>query len=84
MSAEKSKSRVDSLEIKRNHDGIPLDDPAMKGLARYFNNSTIRGRANVAKAVIAGFAGIGLYMMFHRVEDKTQKKEETQETSTKA
>lgn len=25
----------------------PFDDPSLKGISRYFNNTTIRGRANV-------------------------------------
>lgn len=46
----------------------PYDDPALKGLSRYFNNKTIKGRANVSKplnflidhafSVISPFLGI--------------------------
>ncbi|XP_063633762.1 uncharacterized protein LOC134804582 [Cydia splendana] len=39
------------------------DDPKLKGLSRYFNNSTIRGRANVAKATYAFFGVVILYNM---------------------
>lgn len=28
--------------------GQPYDDPSLKGFSRYFNSSTIRGRANVS------------------------------------
>lgn len=27
----------------------PYDDPTLKGLSRYFNNKTKKGRANVSK-----------------------------------
>lgn len=30
-------------------ENIPYDNPSLKGIGRYFNNSTIRGRANVSK-----------------------------------
>lgn len=43
-------------------EGVLLDNPSLKGLARVFNSSTIRGRANVAKATFAGFFGIYLWM----------------------
>lgn len=29
----------------------PYDDPNLKGLSRYFNNKTIRGRANVSHQI---------------------------------
>lgn len=34
-------------EKKFDSKGHVLDDPSLRGLKRYFNNSTIRGRANV-------------------------------------
>lgn len=61
MCAQNSKPQVENADIKYDRDGIPLDDPKMKGLSRYFNNSTIRGRANVAKATFAGLFGFYLY-----------------------
>lgn len=59
-SADTSSSPV----LKRDRDGIPLDDPRLKGIARYLNNSTIRGRANAAKATVVAFAGVYVYYSF--------------------
>ncbi|XP_014249105.1 up-regulated during skeletal muscle growth protein 5 isoform X1 [Cimex lectularius] len=39
----------------------PLDESQLKGLSKYFNSVTDRGRANVAKATYAGVALIALY-----------------------
>lgn len=33
-------------------DHVPYDDPNLKGISRYFNGQTIRGRANVYKTLI--------------------------------
>lgn len=74
MSSENQKSQVKNPEIKYDRDGIAYDDPKMKGLTRYFNNCTIRGRANVAKATIAGFLGVYLYMKFCKSDENKIKK----------
>ncbi|KAH1015740.1 hypothetical protein HUJ04_007079 [Dendroctonus ponderosae] len=37
------------------------DDPKLKGLSRYFNSTTIRGRANVTIATYAVIIGYFLY-----------------------
>jgi ATP synthase regulation len=66
MSDENTKSAVKFDEIKYDREGIPMDDPRMKGLSRYFNNSTIRGRANVAKATFLGLFGFYLYKKFQK------------------
>lgn len=55
-----SKSSVE-LGVTYDHHGYKLDDPSLKGLERYLNNSTIRGRANVAKLTIGCFAGLILF-----------------------
>jgi hypothetical protein len=44
-----------------DHHGYKVDDPSLKGFSRYFNNSTIRGRANVAKLTIACITGVVLF-----------------------
>lgn len=50
MSEHSSKSDVNKAsEGKTYHHGEVLDDTSLKGLSRYLNSSTIRGRANVAK-----------------------------------
>ncbi|CAG9801619.1 unnamed protein product [Chironomus riparius] len=46
------KSTVESNEVLYDHHGYKFDDPSLKGLNRYFNNSTIRGRANVAATTV--------------------------------
>lgn len=61
---ETSKSEVNKSKITYDRDGIPIDDPELRGLARYFNNCTIRGRSNVGKATVAAFFGIYLYRKF--------------------
>ena len=74
MPSQNSKSEVKKLEIKYDHEGIPLDDPNLKGLGRYFNSCTIRGRANVAKFTIAALFGTYLYRKFSKstVEDSSE------------
>lgn len=52
MSSENSKPSVETPPIKYNKDGIMLDNPALKGLSRYFNSTTIRGRINAGKATV--------------------------------
>ncbi|XP_073987190.1 ATP synthase membrane subunit K, mitochondrial [Rhodnius prolixus] len=37
------------------------EDPNLKGMSKYFNSTTLRGRANTAKATYAGIALIALY-----------------------
>ncbi|EAT33811.1 AAEL005292-PA [Aedes aegypti] len=41
--------------------GDHIDETKLKGLSRYFNGETIKGRANVAKAT---YAGIGLLILY--------------------
>ncbi|XP_023944457.2 ATP synthase membrane subunit K, mitochondrial [Bicyclus anynana] len=38
-----------------------VDESQLKGLSKYFNSTTNRGRANVAKATYAVFGVIALY-----------------------
>lgn len=64
-----SKSSVDNSGIKYDKDGFPLDNPSLKGLSRYLNNSTIRGRANVSKATFAGLVAYYLYKKFQGSDD---------------
>lgn len=64
-----------SATLKCDRDGIPLDDPRLKGIVRYLNNSTIRGRANVAKATVVAFAGVYVYYNF--IRDAEKKSQET-------
>ena len=68
-----SKLPVSNAELKYDHEGIPLDDPRMKGLSRFFSNSTIRGRANVAKATFGAFFAFYLYKKFQKAPEKTEK-----------
>ncbi|KXJ81403.1 hypothetical protein RP20_CCG020025 [Aedes albopictus] len=56
------------IPVKKTSDGIPLDDPTLKGFTRYFNASTIRGRANVSKATIAGMFMGWVYFKFLKPE----------------
>uniref|UniRef100_A0A8W7PMY2 Uncharacterized protein n=3 Tax=gambiae species complex TaxID=44542 RepID=A0A8W7PMY2_ANOCL len=46
------KSSMSEQKLKTDKDGIPIDDPSIRGWSRYFNNRTIRGRANVAKTTL--------------------------------
>lgn len=64
MSSENLKPSVENPPIKYNKDGIMLDNPALKGLSRYFNSTTIRGRTNSGKATVAGFLALYIYMKF--------------------
>lgn len=65
MAAGNSKSGPQKeFEMKYNHDGIPIDDPKLKGITRYLNSCTIRGRANVAKLTIGSFFLIYLYRKY--------------------
>lgn len=52
-----SKLSGEASGITYDREGIPIDNPTLKGFSRYFNNHTIRGRANVAKLTIATFFG---------------------------
>ena len=61
MSGKFSKSAVESNEILYDHHGYKLDDPSLKGLNRYFNNSTIRGRANVAATTVGLIFGLVIH-----------------------
>ncbi|KFB43347.1 hypothetical protein ZHAS_00011141 [Anopheles sinensis] len=53
-------------KLKTDKDGIPIDDPSIRGWSRYFNNCTIRGRANVAKATLALMAVGTVYYRYFR------------------
>jgi ATP synthase regulation len=64
MSGEASKLPVAEDTITYDHHGEKLDDPTLKGFSRYFNNSTIRGRANVAKATVGTIFALILYRKF--------------------
>lgn len=66
MSLKKSKQHP---AIKYDRDGIPMDDPSLKGLTRYFNSATIRGRANVAKATLTGLC---LFYVYKKLCPSTQ------------
>jgi hypothetical protein len=65
-----SKSSDEGPKLERTHDGILIDDPRIKGISRYFNSFTIRGRANVAKATIGGMFGLYVYMKFKKPSEK--------------
>ncbi|XP_013167158.1 PREDICTED: up-regulated during skeletal muscle growth protein 5 [Papilio xuthus] len=41
--------------------GDSVDDSQLKGLSKYFNSQTNRGRANTAKATYAVFGALILY-----------------------
>nr|CAI5825288.1 unnamed protein product [Callosobruchus analis] len=41
----------------------PWDDPSLKGIQRYFNNKTQRGRAHVA---IATYVSVALYVVYRK------------------
>lgn len=58
MSGKFSKSAVKNTEVTYDHHGYKMDDPTLKGFNRYFNNSTIRGRANVAATTIGLIFGL--------------------------
>ena len=68
-----SKLPASNIQLKYDHEGIPLDDPRMKGLSRIFSNATIRGRANVAKATFGGFFAFYLYKKFQKTPEKNEK-----------
>lgn len=70
MSSEFSKSSVENPGITYDRDGIPIDNPELKGLTRYLNNRKIRGRANVAKLTIASICGFYLYKKFRSSGEK--------------
>ncbi|KAL0850439.1 hypothetical protein ABMA28_012243 [Loxostege sticticalis] len=40
------------------------DDPSLKGISRYFNSQTNRGRANTAKVTVAFCA---MYYVYHKL-----------------
>lgn len=61
MSGQNLKSSVDNSGITYDHHGYKLDDPTLKGFHRYYNNSTIRGRANVAATTIGLIFGFIIF-----------------------
>lgn len=76
-SSSSSLQKDANFPIKYDRDGIPLDDPRLKGISRYLNNFTVRGRANVAKATVLAFAGAYLY--FNLKDSKVKKPGQTAE-----
>ena len=61
--AEKSKVSKNPVGkcLEKDSHGICKDDSSLKGASRYFNSSTIRGRANVAKLTLGAIAVFGIY-----------------------
>lgn len=59
MSGNNSKSQVKEAAngITYDRHGDILEDSSLKGLQRHFNSTTVRGRANVAKATVFGILG---------------------------
>lgn len=51
-------------EKPKKNPGTPMDDPSLKGFARYFNTATVRGRANIAKAAVAGLCVFYVFKKF--------------------
>ncbi|XP_046399297.1 ATP synthase membrane subunit K, mitochondrial [Ischnura elegans] len=47
--------------------GDHVDESQFKGLSKYFNGSTMRGRANVAKAT---YASVGLLILYFTMKPK--------------
>lgn len=78
MSGHDSKFDVkeSSSGKKFDHHGECIDDPSLKGITRYFNSSTVRGRANVAKATICGIAAYIVFRKFKKssIDDKATNK----------
>jgi hypothetical protein len=65
MSGHHSKLEVKEMGGKTfDHHGECIDDPSLKGFFRYFNSSTVRGRANVSKATVCGIVG---YIVYRKV-----------------
>lgn len=65
MSGHDSKFDVKETHGKMfDHHGECVDDPSLKGFARYFGSSTIRGRANAAKATLFGIFAFVVYKKF--------------------
>lgn len=52
--------------------GIKMDDSSIKGISRYLNSQTGRGRANVSKLTFATAFGIFLYFKFRPSAKKTE------------
>lgn len=46
--------------------GIKMDDTSIKGISRYLNSQTGRGRANVAKLTYGSLFGIFLYFKLRK------------------
>ncbi|KAG8225216.1 hypothetical protein J437_LFUL012691 [Ladona fulva] len=44
-----------------------VDESQFKGLSKYFNGTTMRGRANVAKAT---YASVGLLILYFTMKPK--------------
>lgn len=62
MSGNNSKSQVKEANgITYDRHGEILEDSSLKGLQRYFNSTTVRGQANVAKATVFGIFGFIVY-----------------------
>ena len=54
--------------------GIKMDDTSIKGISRYFNSQTGRGRANVSKLTLGTFAAYLLYLKFRPSSKKSDDK----------
>ncbi|XP_048005966.1 ATP synthase membrane subunit K, mitochondrial-like [Leguminivora glycinivorella] len=46
------------------------DDPNLKGITRYFNSTTTRGRANVTKVT---YTFLALYYLYSKIRPKPSK-----------
>ncbi|GAB6031438.1 hypothetical protein CHUAL_009212 [Chamberlinius hualienensis] len=54
--------------------GSHSEEANLKGISKYFNSVTLRGRANVAMATYAGVALLGLYLYLKPKKATTDKK----------
>jgi hypothetical protein len=75
--SESSLKMEDSKKIKIDKHGSMLDDPNLKGIKRFINSSTIRGRANAAKATILAMTGLYYYYSNSNVTQKPGQPGET-------
>ncbi|XP_076271312.1 ATP synthase F(0) complex subunit k, mitochondrial-like [Rhynchophorus ferrugineus] len=50
--------------MSKDEEHEPFDDPKLKGISRYFNGTTVRGRANVAIATYGILAATFVYYKF--------------------
>lgn len=52
------------MKIEYDGHGAPIDNPSLQGLSRYFNSSTLRGRANVAKLTLGSIFAYIMYKQY--------------------